>query len=770
MKRNLLPLHRSGWLYLLMGIWGLLFWLNQTGAFHSANQINRNLLQSLLPSHQTTELSESSVVSLSTSFTGDELDKIKKLALSHPETLIVLMGNIPESLLAMLSNWTNQAPLKQPIFIAKKQQSSVSAISVGSETSIWTRYLLDWFRFPPISAPQWKTSNQLVFAPLGIDANNVGGGVPTVWQFEDKLYPTMLGAITRQILVGSNESLAADLSLRWQGANDSIQLGLSGKIFFADRPHTNLLLNDYLAAIEQQPNHSTQPLLVLIAEPDFQPLAQLAQSSQQLLSGRYLTENIITAASPIVLLIAGLFGLWLMREWSTKMQGFWIVCLLIIGAVGQYIAYTQMLWLSLVPVALTLILSWIIWSAYRLECQSMKALYQRHNLLIGDSLNVFYQSQSFDKVQPFLEQTMVDQPLAEKVFDVALRAESNNNLPLAKHLLSWLVDSDISHPASRQKLRELAPEPGDSGDQSLDSTMVITPGQSGPHTTSSMAIPVSHFGRYEVEGILGKGAMGIVYQGVDPKINRHVAIKTLQLTDSDDEAVQQETKERFFREAETAGNLSHANIVTIYDVGEEGELGYIAMDLLTGAPLSEFVKSENRLPAPFIYQLMIQITDALEYAHRQSVVHRDIKPGNIILDDEIQRVTVTDFGIAFVADNSKTRTGTIMGSPYYMSPEQVLGKRVDGRSDIFSLGVTFYQLLSGQLPFNGESIASVAYHITKTKQPSVRQWDSKLPASAARITNKALQKDVGKRYQTMEEFKQVLISALKRDFKKSPIV
>ena len=766
MKRNLLPLHRSGWFYMLLGIWALLYWLTQMGAFNTLNQINRNLLHSLIPNQSTQLSTERQVLRLATSLSGRDFKNIQQLLLQNPQATFVLMGEVSDSLQSQLGDWMNQTQVNQRIIIAHNQQVSAAAIDLAKEPAVWSRYLLDWHRYPSINNPQWRTSSQLIYAPIG---ERFGDGISTLWQSEDKLYPTILGEIVRQLISEPDWQLVSGIALDWQGSEGSINLGASGYVFSSGKDSTSSLLADYLSANDDK--RATQgPLLIVLADQSATSSRQLTVASEQLLQGQFLTQNLLIAVLPSVLLLIGLGGIWLMREWSIKAQGLWIVCLLSSGIVVQYIAFTQMLWLSLLPVVSVLLISWVLLFAYRLECESVRQLYQQHNRLLGDSLGVFYQSQNFDKVQPLLEQTIVDRPLAEKVFDIALRAESNNNIPLAKHLLSWVVDSGISHDASRQKLAEMAPPVETVEAQSMDSTMVITPGQTGPQTTSSMAVPVSHFGRYEVEGILGKGAMGIVYQGVDPKINRHVAIKTLQLTDSDDELVKQETKERFFREAETAGNLSHANIVTIYDVGEEGDLGYIAMDLLTGAPLSEFVKPESRLPAPFIYQLMIQITDALEYAHRQSVVHRDIKPGNIILDDEIQRVSVTDFGIAFVADNSKTRTGTIMGSPYYMSPEQVLGKRVDGRSDIFSLGVTFYQLLSGQLPFNGESIASVAYHITKTKQPSVRQWDSKLPASAARITNKALQKDVGKRYQTMEEFKQVLINALKRDFKKSPIV
>jgi len=345
-------------------------------------------------------------------------------------------------------------------------------------------------------------------------------------------------------------------------------------------------------------------------------------------------------------------------------------------------------------------------------------------------------------------------------------------------LIQWAIQKEerfiLNNFTPKRKVSTAKKKPTDG--ENYDKTLVINTSNSSLNGMPAVnLLELDSFGRYQVNGILGKGAMGVVFQGLDPKINRSVAIKTLQLNDQWDNESLQETKDRFFREAETAGNLSHANIVTIYDVGEETHpdtdqsLGYIAMDLLTGQPLSQYIRKGKLLPPALVYQLMIQMTDALEYAHNQNVIHRDIKPANIIYDDDLQRGTLTDFGIAHIADHSKTKTGTIIGSPFYMSPEQILGIKIDGRSDIFSLGVTFYQLLSGELPFTGESIASVAFHITKSKHDSVRQHNKKLYSSAARITNKALQKNKSKRYQSMQEFKQALVNALKKDYRKSPL-
>ncbi|MCK5194129.1 MAG: protein kinase, partial [Desulfobulbaceae bacterium] len=220
------------------------------------------------------------------------------------------------------------------------------------------------------------------------------------------------------------------------------------------------------------------------------------------------------------------------------------------------------------------------------------------------------------------------------------------------------------------------------------------------------------FGRYEIIKELGKGAMGTVYLGRDPKINRDVAIKTLQFEGVEDKELK-EVKTRFFREAEAAGNLSHPNIVAIYDAGEEHDMAYIAMELLTGEELTAYCQKGKLLPPKSVLNTILLVAEALDYAHSQGVVHRDIKPANIMLLEGSQ-VKVTDFGIARVLTATQTSTGIVLGTPSYMSPEQIAGKRVDGRSDLFSLGVVLYEMFSGVRPFKGDSITNLLYAITNS--------------------------------------------------------
>ncbi len=254
-------------------------------------------------------------------------------------------------------------------------------------------------------------------------------------------------------------------------------------------------------------------------------------------------------------------------------------------------------------------------------------------------------------------------------------------------------------------------------------------------------------GRYEVLKELGKGAMGIVYLGRDPKINRQVAIKTIRFDEISEEE-EKDVKERFFREAEAAGRLNHPNIVAIYDAGEDHDLAYIAMELLAGVDLSDYLpKLKNKRMAPrMAIKMMGQIADALNYAGKLGIVHRDIKPANIMLLKN-GTVKITDFGIARVVETSKTQTGVVLGTPSYMSPEQVVGKKVDGRSDLFSAGVMLYELLSGKKPFTGDSIATLMYNIANQPHPPLKEVVPGIPECCAVIVDRFLAKDLDKRYQ-----------------------
>jgi serine/threonine-protein kinase len=293
------------------------------------------------------------------------------------------------------------------------------------------------------------------------------------------------------------------------------------------------------------------------------------------------------------------------------------------------------------------------------------------------------------------------------------------------------------------------------------SETVILGGSSGRSNASTLileggAVEKPMLGRYQVEKELGKGAMGVVYLGKDPKIGRVVAIKTMALSQEFEADELEDVKQRFFREAETAGRLNHPNIVTIYDAGEEHDLAYIAMEFLKGKDLVPQTKQGALLPLPKTLSIVARVAEALSYAHRQNVVHRDIKPANIMYDPDADSVKVTDFGIARITDSSKTKTGMVLGTPSYMSPEQLAGKKIDGQSDLFSLGVTLYQLSCGSLPFQGDSMTQLMFKIANEPPIDIMGLNPALPECVAAIIARSLAKDVTERYKNGEEFAQAI--------------
>ncbi len=263
---------------------------------------------------------------------------------------------------------------------------------------------------------------------------------------------------------------------------------------------------------------------------------------------------------------------------------------------------------------------------------------------------------------------------------------------------------------------------------------------------------ISQLGRYTIIGELGKGAMGTVYKAVDPLIDRIVAIKTINLSMALDEKEAFEYESRFYQEAKAAGRLSHPNIVTIYDVGKSGEIAYIAMEFLQGRELRDILNDGKRMPIEQVINVVAQVALGLAYAHEYGIVHRDVKPSNIMIVRE-GNVKITDFGIARLASAGvHTQTGMVLGSPKYMSPEQVVGQKIDHRSDIFSLGVMLYEMLTGQSPFSGENINAIMYQTLNSVPPPPTSLSSNIPEMLNFIVAKALAKKLEHRYQNAKEF------------------
>jgi hypothetical protein len=305
--------------------------------------------------------------------------------------------------------------------------------------------------------------------------------------------------------------------------------------------------------------------------------------------------------------------------------------------------------------------------------------------------------------------------------------------------------------AERAKLKAAPAAPDKTAARAAPAATAATASAAAPAAagTSSAAPAVpdtQRLGRYALEREIGRGAMGIVYLGRDTAINRMVAIKAIPLASEFSDAELVEARSRFFREAETAGRLNHPNIVTIYDVGEERGLAYIAMEYLKGRHLSDYVKSDNLLEPRKVLEVIARTAEALGFAHKQQVVHRDIKPANLMYDPATDILKITDFGIARLSGAGSTRTGIVLGTPSFMSPEQLEGRNVTGHSDLFSLGVSLFQLLTGQLPFTADSMTGLMQQIAEAPHPPLRAFRPDLPACVESVIDRALAKNPDARF------------------------
>ncbi len=273
-----------------------------------------------------------------------------------------------------------------------------------------------------------------------------------------------------------------------------------------------------------------------------------------------------------------------------------------------------------------------------------------------------------------------------------------------------------------------------------------------------MEMEPGKIGRYTILETIGRGAMGVVYKARDPLIGRTLAIKTITLSGLLSQEQMAEFKARFFREAQAAGVLHHPNIVTIHDVGVENDVPFMAMEFVEGASLAKLLKDGGRLKVEEAVHVVRQVAEGLAYAHEHGIIHRDIKPDNILLETGTGRAVIADFGVAHVTTSELTRTGEILGTPFFMSPEQVLGDSLDGRSDLFSLGVVFYLMLVGRRPFKGDTISSVCYHIVHGLAEPLPP-DPAIPAALASVIETMLCKNPAGRYPDGRALVQALDNA-----------
>ena len=406
---------------------------------------------------------------------------------------------------------------------------------------------------------------------------------------------------------------------------------------------------------------------------------------------------------------------------------------------------TQAMWLQLMlPAALLLAGHLMLTTKRFLLTEKGKEKSDAESAESNRMLGLAFQGQgqldmAFDKFR----KVPLDDSLMDVLYNLGLDFERKRQFNKAESVFKYMADHnpkfrDLEARTAQSKAMAETVILGGSSGRSNDSTMKLD--QAG------IAKPM--LGRYEIQKELGKGAMGVVYLGKDPKISRIVAIKTMALSQEFEADELEDVKARFFREAETAGRLNHPNIVTMYDAGEEHDLAYIAMEFLKGKDLVPYTKEDNLLPLPQVLSIVARVADALGYAHGLHVVHRDIKPANIMYDPESDTVKVTDFGIARITDSSKTKTGMVLGTPSYMSPEQLSGAKIEGHSDLFSLGVSLYQLACGKLPFVGDSMAQLMFRIANEPPTDILSIKPDLPPCVVAIIQQALAKKVEERFES----------------------
>ncbi len=436
-------------------------------------------------------------------------------------------------------------------------------------------------------------------------------------------------------------------------------------------------------------------------------------------------------------------------------MGFALSAVLLIALIATHFMLMtgKLMWIQLMASAVLLVVGHVLLTTKRfLVTERGKARSDLESAESNRMLGLAFQGQgqldmAFDK----FKKVPLDDAVMDNMYNLALDFERKRQFNKAQAVYEYMATYNAKYRDLEQKrarARQMSETVilGGSTHRTNASTLVLEGG----------AVEKPMLGRYQVEKELGKGAMGVVYLGKDPKIGRVVAIKTMALSQEFEADELEEVKQRFFREAETAGRLNHPNIVTIYDAGEEHDLAYIAMEFLKGKDLVAQTKPGALLPMPKALTIVAKVAEALSYAHLQNVVHRDIKPANIMYDPQTDSVKVTDFGIARITDSSKTKTGMVLGTPSYMSPEQLAGKKIDGQSDLFSLGVTLYQLICGHLPFQGDSMTQLMFKIANEPPIDILGVNPAVPECLIEIINKALAKNVAQRYQSGDEFAQAV--------------
>jgi len=420
-----------------------------------------------------------------------------------------------------------------------------------------------------------------------------------------------------------------------------------------------------------------------------------------------------------------------------------LILFLSYGTAGAILFSRLNIWLKIAPQLALLILGYVlVMSRNFFITEKKKENVEADSIETNKALGLSFQQQglldlAFEK---FRKCPIIEPGIKDLLYNLGLDYERKRQFNKALSTYNIIIEDDSNFKDLGERIPKLS---------GAESSMIF--GTSASHSGVNLAAingldTKPTLGRYEISEELGRGEMGVVYKGEDPTLHQTVAIKTLRLSEFEGGELI-DIKERFFREAESAGLLNHPNIISIYNAGQEHDLAYIAIEYLEGENLVKFTHKGKLLPLKDVLTIIIQIADALDYAHNNNVVHGDIKPANIMLLKGTRNIKVADFGIARITSSTKAKAGVVLVTPSYMSPEQVAGKKIDGRSDIFSLGVVLFEMLTGQKPFVSNDMTSLIFKIAKEKHPSVKKLDPKIPLIVENIINKALIKDFNQRYQ-----------------------
>ncbi|MBY0466818.1 MAG: CHASE2 domain-containing protein [Burkholderiales bacterium] len=491
------------------------------------------------------------------------------------------------------------------------------------------------------------------------------------------------------------------------------------------------------------------------------PATLLAHTTSSLLSGHFFENpewglGTTLAAVLVVVLFVLIVLPRLSAAWAAATTALLLAALL--GSEFVLIA-TQHIWVQLALPAAMLTFAYLGLTTKRfLFTEAGKIKSDQESAETNRMMGLALQGQGqLDMAFDRFRRVPLNDALMDNLANLALDFERKRQFNKAQAVYEHMAVHNPNYKDLRARLKRI---------KHLSETLIL--GGSGGHKGGTLvldgdAVEKPMLGRYQVEKELGKGAMGVVYLGKDPRIGRIVAIKTMALAQEFEGEELDDARQRFFREAETAGRLQHQHIVTIFDAGEDHELAYIAMEFLKGKDLVGYTQVGKLLPVDKVISIAVRVAEALDYAHGLNVVHRDIKPANIMYEPEADVVKVTDFGIARVTDASRTRTGMVLGTPSFMSPEQIAGKKVDGRSDLYSLGVMLFQLLSGALPYRAESMAELMFKIANEPAPDVRTANPQVPEAVARVVARALTKNLLERYASGAQMAHDLQALLRGD-------